>query len=92
MTAGARLVELEVYLEIEPKFCFDAEGIREVERGFCGDAFLSAYNFAHQLFRPPDRFGKRSLRQTTRLELLSKNFAWYRPDDGHACEFSRFHQ
>ena len=91
MPAGSRL-ELEVYLEIEPKLCLYAKCVREVESGFSGDPLLSANDFAHQLFGPSDRFGEGSLRQTTGLELLSKDIAWHRPDDGNTRKFSRFHQ
>src|SRR5687767_9654076 len=85
-------IKLEVHLEAEPEFRLDAESLREIECRFGCDALLSANDFAHQLFRPTDFFGERSLRETTRVELLPKNVPWEGPNDRGSCEFSRSHQ
>ena len=41
------MIELEVHLQIEPEFRFDAESLREVESGFGRDTFLAPSDFAH---------------------------------------------
>jgi hypothetical protein len=90
--ASPRLIQLEVHLEIEPKFSLDPERLCEIERRLLRDALFAANDFTHQLFRPTDHFGECSLRQVTRVELSPKDVAWDRPDDRRTREFSRSHQ
>ena len=85
------MIELEVHLETEPEFCFDAESLREVEGCFGRDTFLAPNDFAYQLFGATHLFGKRSLRKPPRVVLLSKDVPRNCPDDRGSYEFSGSH-